>query len=206
MKIKLYHLALLPFLAAPAQAESWKSDAMGSYALLSYDHSHLIEVEVQLPAVTAQAQIQGNDFTNAQLIFNIKMGSMVSYQPRWPKALASEHFFDLTKFPTMDFKSTSIKKTEQGLVVDGVITAHGVTKPIEFQATPSVILPFEGKKYRGLTLTGLLPWPAFGMSYKDRPALENFPEFGAEFKLKVILELSTQSSSFTPPPIATPRR
>jgi polyisoprenoid-binding protein YceI len=47
------------------------------------------------------------------------------------KHLKSGDFFDAEKFPTMSFKSTTIKKSgEHTFDVTGDLTLHGVTKPI----------------------------------------------------------------------------
>jgi polyisoprenoid-binding protein YceI len=45
--------------------------------------------------------------------------------------LKSPDFFDVEKFPTMTFKSTSVKSTGSGkLDVSGDLTIHGITKPV----------------------------------------------------------------------------
>jgi polyisoprenoid-binding protein YceI len=45
--------------------------------------------------------------------------------------LKSPHFFDVQKFPTITFKSKSVKSTGSGkLQVTGDLTMHGVTKEV----------------------------------------------------------------------------
>lgn len=81
-----------------------------------------------------------------------KLSGEVTYDPKAPKAtvinavidtasvhtriedrdkhLRSPDFFDVEKFPTMTFKSTSAKKKGKGLEVKGDLTLRGVTKPV----------------------------------------------------------------------------
>jgi polyisoprenoid-binding protein YceI len=45
--------------------------------------------------------------------------------------LRSDDFFDVEKFPTLSFRSTSVKATgEESFDVEGDLTIHGVTKRI----------------------------------------------------------------------------
>ncbi|MFB7843517.1 MAG: polyisoprenoid-binding protein [Microbacterium sp. 14-71-5] len=47
--------------------------------------------------------------------------------------LLSADFFDVEKYPTMDFTSTGARVEGGDLFVDGDLTIHGVTKPVTFE-------------------------------------------------------------------------
>ncbi|KJL30853.1 MULTISPECIES: YceI family protein [Microbacterium] len=47
--------------------------------------------------------------------------------------LMSADFFDVEKYPTMDFASTGARVEGGDLFVDGDLTIHGVTKPVTFE-------------------------------------------------------------------------
>ncbi|MEO6776110.1 MAG: YceI family protein [Kofleriaceae bacterium] len=52
--------------------------------------------------------------------------------------LRSPDFFDTEKFPTLTFKSTSVKPGGDGLLATGNLTIHGVTKEVTLDVeTPS---------------------------------------------------------------------
>ena len=52
--------------------------------------------------------------------------------------LRSADFFDTEKFPAITFKSTSVKKTDDGFAATGDLTIHGVTKQVTLEVeTPS---------------------------------------------------------------------
>ncbi|MEP6465258.1 MAG: YceI family protein [Parafilimonas sp.] len=49
--------------------------------------------------------------------------------------LKKEEYFDVDKFPTINFVSTNITKDQNGFTVSGNFTIKGVTKPISFPFT-----------------------------------------------------------------------
>lgn len=60
--------------------------------------------------------------------------------------LKSPDFFEVEKFPTMTFRSTSVKKRAEGdYAVTGNLTLHGVTRPVTFTV-------------EGLSVPGKDPW------------------------------------------------
>ncbi len=64
------------------------------------------------------------------------------------KDLRSPTYLDVTKYPTMEFHSTSISaKDDQNFVVSGNLTIKDVTKPVTFLAQVVGIIP-EGKGWR----------------------------------------------------------
>lgn len=44
--------------------------------------------------------------------------------------LRNDDFFDARQFPALTFKSTSVKASDEGLLVSGDLTLHGKTKPV----------------------------------------------------------------------------
>ncbi len=44
--------------------------------------------------------------------------------------IRSADFFEVEKYPTMTYRSTSIRQGGDGYVVDGELTLHGVTRPV----------------------------------------------------------------------------
>lgn len=69
--------------------------------------------------------------------FTVQASSIDTNEGDRDNHLRSGDFFDVEKYPTLDFKSTAIrKKGEQEFAVTGDLTIHGVTKqvtlPVEF--------------------------------------------------------------------------
>jgi polyisoprenoid-binding protein YceI len=81
--------------------------------------------------------------------------------------LKSPKFFDVAKFPEIEFTSTAITKTGTDMFrVAGNLTMHGVTQPIELQATlnGTGANPFDHKPTIGFSVTGTLKRSDFGIS------------------------------------------
>jgi len=96
--------------------------------------------------------------------------------------LKGPDFFSAKEFPTLSFKSTSIKKAGDGFAVTGDLTAKGVTKPI----TVTLQKVGEGQGRGGVKLMGIegtftIKRSDFGISY--------MPEgLGDEVTLMIALE------------------
>jgi polyisoprenoid-binding protein YceI len=106
--------------------------------------------------------------------------------------LKSGNFFDVTKFPTATFTSTSVVKNGNKLTVSGNFTLHGVTKPIvldvEGPSTP-VENGMDHKPHSGFTATTTISRTAFGIGTNVPPAL-----VGDEVKLTIEVEIVKQDA------------
>jgi polyisoprenoid-binding protein YceI len=83
-------------------------------------------------------QIQGEVHTSGNTVahakVNIDTTSIYSDNDRLTVHLKSADFFDVQKFPTAVFETTSISGTGENATVNGKLTLHGVTKEISFPA------------------------------------------------------------------------
>ena len=90
--------------------------------------------------------LKGGKADGAALEFTVQTASVEAdltsrnpYTEKLEGHLKSPDFFDVEKFPTATFKSTSIKADAKGAAtIKGNLTLHGVTKGIEFPATVTV--------------------------------------------------------------------
>lgn len=80
--------------------------------------------------------------------------------------LKSGDFFDVEKFPTLTFKSTSITGTPDELTIAGELTIRGVTKPITLKGELSQVVkdPW-GNQRTSLVATGKLSREQFGLTW-----------------------------------------
>lgn len=85
--------------------------------------------------------------------------------------LRGKEFFDVAQFPTLSYKSTSVKLTgEKTATVIGDLTMHGVTKPVPLEVTlvnvgPNPMDPTKTKIVAGFSARGTLKRSDFGMGY-----------------------------------------
>ncbi|MGE0760853.1 MAG: YceI family protein, partial [Pirellulaceae bacterium] len=76
--------------------------------------------------------------------------------------LRQADYFDAKKFPTIDFKSTSVKPVEGGFDVTGDFTMHGVTKRITFRLMGGEEIESRGVKRVGFSTEVKLKRSDFG--------------------------------------------
>ena len=80
--------------------------------------------------------VDAKDIAKSKVEVTIDAASINTDNEARDKHLRGADFFDVEKFPTITFKSTSVKEVEKGkLQVTGDLTMHGVTKSITFPIT-----------------------------------------------------------------------
>lgn len=103
--------------------------------------------------------------------------------------LRSPDFFDVEKYPTLSFKSTSAKSSGPGkLEVTGVLTLHGVSKPVVLSIEGGDLAkdPWGGTR-TGFTATTKINRKEFGMNWNK--ALDNGGVLvGEEVKIEIEVE------------------
>jgi len=78
--------------------------------------------------------------------------SVSTREPKRDEHLKSPDFFDVAKYPTLSFKSTSVTPSAGGgWKLNGDLTIHGVTKQVSFDVQP---LSAETKTPFGTTIVG----------------------------------------------------
>ena len=110
----------------------------------------------------------------ASISIDIKTASIDSNHAERDKHLREGDFLEVDKYPTATFKSTKYHGDASGGKMDGVLTLHGVSKPI----TLDVKVLGEGDDpwggYRaGFSATTSIKRSDFGMDYNLGPASES---------------------------------
>lgn len=86
--------------------------------------------------------------------------------------LRSDKFFNVTQFPEMTFKSTSITGSGTTFVMNGDLTFHGVTKPIAVNGTVNgTITDSRGRTHVGYTATATIDRTQWGIGPGYPPAV-----------------------------------
>ena len=81
----------------------------------------------------------GEDPLQSSVTATIQTGSVFTGQPDRDNHLRTSDFFEVEKYPTMEFRSTGIKSHSGAeFVLDGELTIKGVTRPVE------LVVEFEG--------------------------------------------------------------
>ena len=151
-----------------AQATQWKIDPMHSEADFSIKHMSISTVHGSFRGISGTITYDPANVAKSGVEATIDVTSVDTGVAPRDKHLKSPDFFDTDKFPTMTFKSTSVKKMGDHYDVAGDLTLHGVTKPVvlklEDPGKPQVGM--DGKSvHRGFTATTTIDRTAFGLSW-----------------------------------------
>ena len=132
-----------------------------NHSRLGFSATHLgiSHVDGNFKNFEAKLNFSKEDLSDAVIEMTAEAKSIDTDVEMRDNDLRSSNFFDVTKYPTIEFKSTSFKKMEANkYTLAGNITIHGVTKPITFDVTYNgkIVHPMSKKNVMGFTLTGKL--------------------------------------------------
>jgi polyisoprenoid-binding protein YceI len=98
---------------------------------------------------------------------SVPVASVSTTSPKLDEELKSADWLDATHYPTMVFRSTQVTQTgPDSADVAGMLTLHGVTKPLTLHATfvGAGVNILDHKETIGFQLTGTLKRSEFGVS------------------------------------------
>jgi polyisoprenoid-binding protein YceI len=177
----------------PASAAGLAQAKPGHYAI-DKSHAKIIFAIDHLGFSTYYGVL--NDFTASSLDFDpaapqksalsltINVAGLVTTDPKLDEKLKSDAFFDVAKFPTATFKSTSTKMTGAATgKLTGDLTLHGVTKPVTLDVT------FNGAGSPPMTTIYVIGFNASAKLKRSDFGIKNFiPLLGDEVKLLISCE------------------
>jgi polyisoprenoid-binding protein YceI len=159
--------SLVSAIATPALASDWQIDPSHSQAQFSVRHLMVSNVRGEFGKLAGTAVLDEQDITRSRVEATIDATTINTREAKRDAHLKSADFFDVARFPTLTFKSTSVKQAgKDHLAVTGDLTLHGVTRPITLDVTltPEVKSPF-GDVRRGASATGKLSRKDYGLKW-----------------------------------------
>lgn len=127
-------LILLIASAGLATAAEWKADTV--HSVLSFKVRHLFsKVSGDFGEWSATLDFDPENIEQGSVQVTIQTASIDTGNENRDQHLRSEDFFDAEKYPTITFESSRIEKTDEGHLLHGTLTLHGVSKEIQ--------IPFE---------------------------------------------------------------
>ena len=162
-------VALLGTMAV-AQTSNWDLDPAHSTAQFTVRHLGLSNVTGSFTKVSGTVVLNEQDITQSQVHAVIDVASVDTRVEMRDKDLRSPNFFDVEKYPTIEFKSTKITNSGGKLQVIGDLTIHGTTRSVTLDVdgpTPDTKDPW-GSTRRGLSATTTINRQDFGLKYNNR--------------------------------------
>lgn len=164
---KLAILSLLVVLATSAFAQKkYTQDKYHSKLVFGVTHLKISDVEGKFKNFDVTVTSSKEDFTDAQITLKVDVNSIDTDIEYRDKHLKAPDFFDVEKYPTIDFKSSSFKKVGANKYkLAGSLTLHGVTKPIVFDVVYNgKAQNMQKKTCHGFTITGKINRLDFGLA------------------------------------------
>jgi polyisoprenoid-binding protein YceI len=185
---KMYVFAVALSVAGAVSAQStWTVDK--THAKLGFSITHLLisEVEGSFKKFDGTVLASKEDFTDAVITLTADVNSINTDDEQRDEHLKGEDFFEVSKFNTLSFKSTSFKKVEgKKYKLEGNLTMHGVTKPVVLDViyNGSTVHPYSKKTVAGFKVTGAVKRSDFTVGGKYPSAV-----LGEEVVLNANLEI-----------------
>jgi polyisoprenoid-binding protein YceI len=159
---------LLTGASALAQSTSWTIDKNHSHSDFAVKHAMVSTVRGSLSGITGTLVWDDKDPTKSSVDVSIPSTSITTNNEARDKHLKSPDFFDVEKYPTLTFKSTSVKSVGGQLEVTGDLTLTGITKSVTLTVDgPTAPVKGQGGKLViGLSATGMLKRTDFNFGPK----------------------------------------
>ena len=154
--------------AVSAQVKEYKIDPAHSEADFAIKHMAISTVHGSFHGVSGVVKFDPNNLAKSSVEATIDVSTVDTGVAQRDGHLKSPDFFDVAKFSTMTFKSTSVKKAGDHYDVAGDLTLHGVTKPVVLRLEqPSKGLDDgKGHEHRGFTATTTVNRQDFGLKWQ----------------------------------------
>ena len=164
---KLYAIIAMLLVAGTVSAQTtWTVDKAHSKLGFSITHLMISEVEGSFNSFDAKIISAKEDFSDAVVELTADVNTIDTDNSGRDGHLKSADFFDVAKFPSLTFKSTSFTKiADKKYKVVGNLTMHGVTKPVELEATlgGTMVDQRSNKTISGWKVSGTIKRSDFGV-------------------------------------------
>ena len=163
MRLQKWGLGFLVFLGLTGTAlrgDDYTLDNVHSSATFKIGHLGISWVHGRFNELSGDFSVtdKGGNFN-----LTVKADSIDTGIAARDKHLKSPDFFNVKQFPTITFKSTSVKTANGGLAVTGDLTMHGVTKSISFTLKGGKKAEFMKQVRTGYTTDLTIKRSDFGM-------------------------------------------
>jgi len=174
-----------------AGASTWDIDPAHSAAQFNVRHMMVSNVKGEFGKMTGSVNLDEKEIGHSTAQATIDTTTINSREPNRDKDLKSPNFFDVEKYPTITFKSTSFKKVgPEKYKVAGDLTIHGVTKPVvlDVEAPEATTKDPKGNERRGATATTTINRKDFGLTW-NKPLETGGVMVGDQVTINIDLEL-----------------
>ena len=158
-KLVLIAVAFISLTAFTTLSGVWTNDDAHSQLGFTVTHLGLADVSGTFNDFDVTINSSKPDFSDATVELSAKIASIDTRVEARDNHLKSPDFFDAAKFPTLNFKSKSIKKVStNNYKLTGDLTIHGVTKSVTLDMIykGTIENPMSKKPTAGIQVSGMI--------------------------------------------------
>jgi polyisoprenoid-binding protein YceI len=190
LKTALILLSVFPFASGVcAKPVKWYYDPVGTFGLLTMNHSNLFNMYTIIDEASATGIIDDDAFTDSRFEIRAKVSSFYVHPAAIIEQLQSEDFFYDEKHPEIILKTVSIDKAGEGYSATVDLTIRGVTRKEVFGLEVMKKVPFEGTTWRAFRFKGSINRHDYGMTWRE-PEMLSDPLYGDIFELEFSAEFT----------------
>jgi polyisoprenoid-binding protein YceI len=119
---------------------TWVIDPVHSEVSFSVRHLMLSKVRGRFTSFSGRL-VTGDDPLDSSVEATVDLSSIDTNNPDRDTHVRSADFFDVEQYPTMTYRSTGVRATDNGFVVDGELSLHGVTRAVPLALEVEGFLP-----------------------------------------------------------------
>lgn len=174
---------------ATAQTSTWAIDPAHSEVDFAVRHMSVSNVHGRFGGLQGNILFNEADATKSKVSVTIDVNTLDTGVTARDADVKGAGFFDAAQFPTATYTSTSVTKSGSHLKVDGNLTLHGVTRPVELDVEgPTAPMPgMDHKPHSGYSASTTINRKDFGVGPKYPDSV-----VGEAIKLTIDLEVVKQ--------------
>ncbi len=177
-------------ISATSFAQNWKLDGAHSKIKFSTKYLLITDVDGEFQKVDGTFSSSKPDWSDLQANVTIDVTSVSTDNEMRDKHLKGDDFFNAEKYPTISFKSKSVKKiSDKQFVLVGDLTIRDVTKTVELPVVynGTVKDPW-GNTKAGFKASGKLDRKEYGLKWSNSAATgEAVVGDNVEFSIDLVL-------------------
>jgi len=144
-------------------AGTWKADPVHSEIAFSVRHLMVAKARGRFTSYDVTI-VTSQDPLGSSVTATIDLASINTGNETRDNDLRSADYFEVEKYPAMSYRSTGIRRTGDGWVIDGELTLHGVTRQVPLTGEVNGIGPDPwGGQRAGFSATAQISRRDFGI-------------------------------------------
>lgn len=166
---------------AKVSGGSYKVDGGHTQIVFAYDHMGFTNNVGVFAEPTGTLMLDKANPSASTVSIDVPIANLKTGVAKLDEHLLKADFFDVAKFPTAKFVSTSVKAEGTGATITGNLTIKGITKPVTLDAEfyGAGANPMNKQENVGFVATGSIKRSDFGLGYA-------VPVVGDAVELKII--------------------